>query len=203
MESCEYHNSASLIFDLTPPSATAGAFVKVSYIPNYGKTGDWLWDSRNITIWTVVECNVGIIAGNLPCLKPLFRRVLGSTYGFGSNKNTNQKAYHYGTGTGHRDAKNYSSLTSAKTQDNESRMPAQNEAHMMATLEVKEPSSNSGRSSREGDKASAENVTWASDQPFAKWGAITKTTEVNVSRVGRDADVEDSMKPERKEAHIV
>lgn len=184
---------------MTTPSATAGAFVKVSYITNYGKEGDWLWDSRDITIWTVVECNVGIIAGNLPCLKPLFRRVLGSTYGLGSKKNSNTKAYHYGTGTG-RDPKNYSSLTSGRTHDNEGRLQEANEAHMMTTLEVNEPGS--GRTSREGDKSSADNVNWTSEQPFAKWGAITKTTEVNISATGGDREVED-MKPERKEAHIV
>lgn len=27
--------------------ATAAAVVKVTFLPNYGKTGDWLWDSRN------------------------------------------------------------------------------------------------------------------------------------------------------------
>ena len=55
--------------------ATAAAFVKLSYLPAYGREGDLLWDSRNMTIWTVIECNVGIIAGNLPCLKPLFRTI--------------------------------------------------------------------------------------------------------------------------------
>jgi hypothetical protein len=34
-------------------SATAAAVVKLSFIPNYGKTGDLLWDSTDITIWTV------------------------------------------------------------------------------------------------------------------------------------------------------
>jgi hypothetical protein len=70
----------------------------------------------------------------------------------------------------------------------------------MTTLEVTEP--DSGRTSREGDKSSADNVNWTSEQPFAKWGAITKTTEVNVSTTRGEAEVED-MRPERKEAHIV
>ncbi|KAI9163138.1 integral membrane [Paramyrothecium foliicola] len=66
--------------------ACSAAFVKLGYIVNYGKMGDFLWDSRNITIWTAAELNVGIIAGSLPTLRPLFKRILGSTYGKGSRK---------------------------------------------------------------------------------------------------------------------
>ncbi|KAI1342837.1 hypothetical protein F5Y15DRAFT_270203 [Xylariaceae sp. FL0016] len=62
----------------------AAAVIKIGYLVNYGLRGDWLWDSRNITIWTVVESNVGIVAGSLPCLRPLFRTVFGSIYGSGS-----------------------------------------------------------------------------------------------------------------------
>ncbi|KAK4446709.1 hypothetical protein QBC34DRAFT_469259 [Podospora aff. communis PSN243] len=59
--------------------ACAAAVVKIPYLVNYGKTGDWLWDSRDITIWTIVECNVGIVAANLPSLRPLFKSILGTT----------------------------------------------------------------------------------------------------------------------------
>ena len=34
-------------------SACAAGMVKTSYIVNYGKTGDFLWDSANLTIWIV------------------------------------------------------------------------------------------------------------------------------------------------------
>ncbi|KAJ5483430.1 hypothetical protein N7530_002676 [Penicillium desertorum] len=60
--------------------ACAAAFVKLSILPNYGRTGDFLWDYTNLTIWVVTECNTGIMAGTLPTLKPLFKRFLG-TYG--------------------------------------------------------------------------------------------------------------------------
>jgi len=63
--------------------ACAAAIAKLPYLVNYGKTGDWLWDSQNICIWTVMECNVGIVAGSLPALRPMFKRVLGSTLGSG------------------------------------------------------------------------------------------------------------------------
>lgn len=64
--------------------ACAAAVIKIGSLVNYGKEGDWLWDSRDITIWTVVECNTGIVAGNLPTLRPIFKRILGSTLGYGS-----------------------------------------------------------------------------------------------------------------------
>lgn len=61
--------------------ACAAAIIKIPYLVNYGQQGDFLWDSRNITIWTMTECNIGIIAGSLPCLRPLLRPLLGSAYG--------------------------------------------------------------------------------------------------------------------------
>ncbi|KAJ5963583.1 uncharacterized protein N7479_003459 [Penicillium vulpinum] len=70
--------------------ACAAAFVKLSILPNYGRTGDFLWDYTNITIWVVTECNTGIIAGSLPTLKPLFKRVLGT---YGSNTKTTREYY--------------------------------------------------------------------------------------------------------------
>lgn len=46
---------------------------------NLGHYSDWLWDSRNISIWHVVELNTGIVAGILPAIRPLFRGILGSS----------------------------------------------------------------------------------------------------------------------------
>ncbi|KAK4206335.1 hypothetical protein QBC37DRAFT_329044 [Rhypophila decipiens] len=75
----------SLIFALSLGAfACAAAFIKVGFLVNYGKTGDWLWDSRDISIWTVMECNTGIIAGSLPALRPLFKKVLGTSLGYGN-----------------------------------------------------------------------------------------------------------------------
>jgi hypothetical protein len=74
--------------------ACIAAAIKVSYTRNYGKKGDFLWDSRNITIWFAAELNVAITAASLPCLKPLFKTVLGSTYGRGTRGSSN--APHHG-----------------------------------------------------------------------------------------------------------
>lgn len=98
--------------------ATAASMVKLSYIPNYGRAGDLMWDSRNLTIWTVQECNVGMVAGNLPCLKPLFRTLLSSTYGKGSHKTSQPQYDSYSAGTKERSAiKSYGQLASPKITD--------------------------------------------------------------------------------------
>ncbi|KAL7765398.1 hypothetical protein ACKLNR_003314 [Fusarium oxysporum f. sp. zingiberi] len=103
--------------------ACAAAFTKLGYVTNYGKLGDWLWDSRNITIWTSVELNVGIIAGSLPCLRPLFRSFLGSTYGKNSKKTPTTGNTNYGRGTLRsatmRSGKNWHVLSSGKRGDDE------------------------------------------------------------------------------------
>lgn len=85
--------------------ACAAGGVKVSFLPNYGKQGDFLWDSRNITIWSATELNVGITAASLPPLRPLFRQVLNSTYGRGS---------HGSSKTPHRDRKSWHELPSVE-----------------------------------------------------------------------------------------
>lgn len=79
--------------------ACIAAAVKVSYTRNYGKKGDFLWDSRNITIWFATELNIAITAASLPCLKPLFKTVLGSTYGRGTRGSSN--AQHRGRKSWH------------------------------------------------------------------------------------------------------
>jgi len=75
--------------------ACAAAFIKIPSLVNYGKTGDWLWDSRDITIWTIVECNIGIVAANLPTLRPLFKTILGSTLGSGDGSKKTPSASSY------------------------------------------------------------------------------------------------------------
>jgi len=87
------------------------AMVKVSFLVNYGKLGDWLWDSRDISIWTVVECNVGITAGCLACLRPMARRFLGSVYGKGSAKGSNYPSGRSGKALNSSESKNWQTLS--------------------------------------------------------------------------------------------
>ncbi|KAG6359417.1 hypothetical protein INS49_012938 [Diaporthe citri] len=59
--------------------ACAASIIKRVYLYNLGNYSDWLWDSRNISIWHVVELNTGVVAGSLPAMRPLFRGVLGGS----------------------------------------------------------------------------------------------------------------------------
>lgn len=73
---------------------SACAVVRITYLDSYGKSGDWLWDTVHLATWSVIELNVGIVAGSLPSLRPLAKRFLGSVYGSGSRARN-----YYGGGT--------------------------------------------------------------------------------------------------------
>jgi hypothetical protein len=173
--------------------ATAAALVKLSYVSSYGRSGDWMWDSRNLTIWTVIECNVAIIAGNLPALKPLFRTILGSTYGRGSRKTTDPKYFSkpYGQGSNLRsENKNYSSLTSSKAEEGKFKgYGGTKDAYMLTTIDAKKAEGgnisrvSSGRSSPNPGKSSTESITRLHDrgQGFGGLGGIAVTTKVDVT----------------------
>ncbi|KAL8341817.1 hypothetical protein RB598_003651 [Gaeumannomyces tritici] len=59
---------------------TVAGIVKTMFIANLGKEGDFMWDSVDITIWYTTEIAVAIIAGSIPSLKPLFKKILASTW---------------------------------------------------------------------------------------------------------------------------
>jgi len=189
------------------PSATAACLIKVGYLPNYGKTGDWLWDSRNITIWTVIECNVGIIAGNLPCLKPLFHNVLGSTYGRGSRNGKTPKhmAHPYENGS-HGAPKNYNELPSSKTGERNFHPKAVygDETFIMTPIHARERTGSASSSrAQSSSKNSTESVAWlnTNEQGMSRMGGITRTTEVNINT--SQPSGQDIFAPERKEASMV
>ncbi|KAI1099256.1 hypothetical protein F4804DRAFT_349496 [Jackrogersella minutella] len=79
---------ASLAFILALGAlASVSTCVRLPYIHIYNhiyvKPDDGLKRAANLIIWSVVECGIGIIAGSLPPLQPLFRRLglgVGSTH---------------------------------------------------------------------------------------------------------------------------
>jgi hypothetical protein len=71
-------------------SAAIASTVKLTYIRSYGLSGDFLFDSTGLTIWSATELNTGIIACSIPCLKPLFQFMLENTL-YGSNGKMNGK----------------------------------------------------------------------------------------------------------------
>ncbi|KAJ4293126.1 hypothetical protein N0V90_008408 [Kalmusia sp. IMI 367209] len=200
--------------------ATAAAIVKISYLPNYGRTGDWLWDSRNITIWTVLESCVGVIAGNLPCLKPLFRSVLGSTYGRGSRGRSgttprySSRAYGAGTIANCKSTKasGWNSLGSSKA----GREPVYSpepyglyESHLMTSIaankgNARSASASSMREDGRSEKSSHESVKLLDTQgrgASLKLGGIMKTTEVTSTETRVSPTLrgtEEGLRPERE-----
>jgi len=110
--------------------ASAASIIKTSYIGNYGKTGDFLWDSQNLTIWTATECNVGILAASIPCLKPLFKAMLDKS-GYSSDKNRKRDTRGYYV----QDSKQGHSLTTFRRgeRDGPHGGLARNEANISAT----------------------------------------------------------------------
>ncbi|KAH8667984.1 hypothetical protein BGZ60DRAFT_528324 [Tricladium varicosporioides] len=56
--------------------ACAAGIVKLTILPSYGRSGDFLYDSAGLTIWTAAELNIGVLASSIPCLKPLLKIIL-------------------------------------------------------------------------------------------------------------------------------
>ncbi|PVI01949.1 hypothetical protein DM02DRAFT_523893 [Periconia macrospinosa] len=189
--------------------ATAAAIVKMSYLPYLGQTGDWLWDVCNLLIWAIVETRTGIIAGNLSCLRPLFRSSLGSTYGRGSHNNTSPKSLTrpFGAGSNHKSSQNYTSLGSIRVQEEEAFRPyGAKEAHMMVRISAgnEQNVSPNGVRSESSGKISGESTVRLKDQAegLEERRGITTTTEVKISVSARAAESVEEI-AERKEAHIV
>ncbi|KAI8314782.1 hypothetical protein K4K59_002296 [Colletotrichum sp. SAR11_240] len=141
--------------------ACAAACVKSVYIVNYGKLGDVLWDSRNITIWTVAEMNVGIIAGSLATLRPIFKRFLGSMYGKGSKSPS---------GAGYYARKELRSETWKALSSSEEAINA-SEGHELGRI------THTAMAVREG----MEGHSMANDESRNSGGGITKTTVTKVT----------------------
>lgn len=56
--------------------ASIASLVKTTLIPYYGKTGDNLWDAVDITLWSTLEQQIGMIAVCIPPLKRPFQLLL-------------------------------------------------------------------------------------------------------------------------------
>ncbi|KAK3933647.1 hypothetical protein QBC46DRAFT_432099 [Diplogelasinospora grovesii] len=56
--------------------ASSASIAKTSMVKDYGITGDDLMDGVNITIWSILEMQLAIIASCIPALKQLFEKIL-------------------------------------------------------------------------------------------------------------------------------
>jgi hypothetical protein len=70
--------------------AATASIVKTTLVKHYGTTGDSLWDAIDLTLWSMLEVQTGIIAACIPCLKSPFERALGR---FGLLSSKGQAAY--------------------------------------------------------------------------------------------------------------
>ena len=56
--------------------ATIMSIVKTTVVKQYDSTGDILWDSVDLSLWSILEEQAGIIAACIPCLRSPFERIL-------------------------------------------------------------------------------------------------------------------------------
>lgn len=120
----------------------------------------------------MTEVNVGIIAASVPSLKPLFKAVLGSTYGMDSQQYA-QKSWH-----------GYAHQSSGR---NELSLNGRNRASRAEAFEMHNTKSSAGVSAdRERNKLGMDNVSEESILPLQGHGyddkpiGIMKTTSVFV-----------------------
>jgi hypothetical protein len=168
-----------------------------------------MWDSRHLTIWTVTECTVGIVAGNLPCLKPLFRTILVSTYGQSSRKQANPDySSNYGAGSKHRSTiRKYASLGSNKAGCEFAGYGTAGDAYMLTTIDANKAGAvskiTSGRSSPSLSKDSSDSERRLNNnvRGLSRVGDITVTKTVDVTESVHSREIyDDGRRHERLQA---
>lgn len=55
--------------------AAVCSMIKISKTSQLGKTSDITWEFTDLSIWNVVELNVGIVVGSVPPMRPLLKLV--------------------------------------------------------------------------------------------------------------------------------
>ena len=169
--------------------AASASLVKVYYLTGYGQFGDFLWDATPLTIWSATEVNVGIIAASIPSLKPLFKSILGSTYG--------QSAY----GKYPTNSRGYAQQISGKDGAHSNISRSRNNGVKGEAFEMHNNTGNSAvrTGNRERDKLgfnnSEESILPMQSNVSGEEKGIIKTTQVSVKSVpmesGKPRSVED------------
>ena len=59
--------------------AAVCSMIKISKTSQLGKTQDITWEFTDLSIWNVVELNVGIVVGSVPPMRQLLRLILRQT----------------------------------------------------------------------------------------------------------------------------
>ena len=58
--------------------ASVAVVIRLPYLMQF-KNSDFLWGANFVALWSEIEQGLGIIAGNLATLRPLFRQIFGSS----------------------------------------------------------------------------------------------------------------------------
>lgn len=116
---------------LMPPSACIAGIIKITILPTYGRSGDFLYDSAELTIWTTTELNIGILAGSIPCLKPLYKMLLEKTGCVLNDSPTDMPGFSYGIQS--------SAVRSGPVYRNDSQIEGSENAVNMQTFRETEP----------------------------------------------------------------
>ncbi|KAM3081243.1 hypothetical protein ACMFMF_003157 [Clarireedia jacksonii] len=156
-------------------SATAAAFVKISFLTTYGQHGDFLYDSSDLTIWTTVEICTAMIAACIPPLKHLIKSVFtGSSNGYSSKK--------YGSGGYHRNESNGPDRM-GWSQRSQARNKRQDDLEFdVFDRPTKDRSAEDIKSTTEEEfSVKPENTSQESILPHQSPAGIMKTTQVHVS----------------------
>ncbi|KAH8665066.1 hypothetical protein BGZ60DRAFT_432314 [Tricladium varicosporioides] len=140
--------------------ACISSIVKIPLINNYGKTGDSLWDSVDLSLWSILEEQMGIIAACIPCLKSPFEKLL-RRFGVVSL---------YGTGTGGRSGR--------------SGYEYYNDGHELSTSKSKTVTG----ITRSSSKAGSDESILALEGPRVEQGGIRRTTDFRVTHESLDKE---------------
>ncbi|KUI70464.1 hypothetical protein VM1G_06004 [Cytospora mali] len=83
--------------------ASAATIVRLPYLQYYNIKTNYLYNTSNIVIWSIIECGIGIVCGSLPSLRSLLKSWLGdkSSNGDSYGKSTGPLGQSGGGGRGH------------------------------------------------------------------------------------------------------
>lgn len=139
--------------------AAITSIVKTTLVKTYGITGDTFWDAIEISLWSILEEQTGIIAACIPCLKSPFERFLGK---LGLLSTSKRATYYHPSGPD---------------------MYGGGKSHQLQSLR---PKSGIGKTEKNFDAQSEDNILPAEDEdkPFKQMmnGQILKTTELHFSQ---------------------
>ena len=82
-------------------SGSVATIVRIPYIYQLALTDDFLYANTDVAIWSTVEPGLGITAGAMACLRPLFQKFLSGSRFFASSRARTPGAWRYASQAGY------------------------------------------------------------------------------------------------------